>query len=95
MDSRLKSLERKQQERERLHRPGGKESRELLQERLQAIYERLKGEPVVFSEMSLAEKQAFLQFEPERFTPEQRSQAVAQIKEHLDSIIEREEEKKP
>jgi hypothetical protein len=91
MDSRLKSLERKQQERESGHRPGGKESRELFLSKLKDIAERLQDSEIIFAEMSLAEKQAILTYSPDRFTPEQQAVAITEIthlREQLQSKVE-------
>jgi hypothetical protein len=89
--SRIKNLERKQQERESGHRPGGKESRELFLSKLKDIAERLQDSEIIFAEMSLAEKQAILMFYPERFTPEQQAVVITEIthlREQLQSGVE-------
>jgi len=83
---RITHLEHRQRERRRGFKEPGYYRREF-EKKLQDSYEKSKGYPVVFEDMSLLEKQAFLQYEPERFTPEQRGKAFEQILDRRHAFI--------
>jgi len=82
---RITHLEHRQRERRRGVKGPGYYRREF-KKKIQDIYRRSKDLPVIFSEMSLAEKTAFMIYEPERFTPEEQDQAVEQIRDLRERI---------